>query len=572
MPAHVIEDPLSVEFVFGDASRYTVKLADLPCAELVAELATGLAGLAHPHGGINSRATARGYRVAIRLLARFLDEADFVGGAAELTRGRLVEFWLGTRPANECATREVLRCVDAETGVLAPEVRAHLAGAKLRVVRYRDKKPFQPYSETEWERLGRCCREVTEAAFADQHAAIAQGRGGRHPRDGVGSVDNWLWLFLHRGPLGRGELAEELDRPAWQIAQLGQTRRAAERLFPSVRVALAYRLLLGMTTGIVPDGLDDVELDGIEWAGDTAVLLDYVKGRSGPESLVLPKPAVRVLRRWLEHSALLRQFTPAPDRARLWLAYAATRPQSLVPQFEDGTVRNWVRDHGIQGDDGEPLPIHRHRIRTTFQNRRDKRAWTGRTTIDPNHGARVEGDHYLSRPTQAQRDALESVIEDAQADLVRKATVPVVLRSDHTEAAAARLPARIAGLELTAPVIVELLGGQRDVFTAACADQLAGMHGPVGKPCPARPWVCLLCPLAVFAPRHAPNLLRLKAFFARQFRQLPTAQFIAVFGPYAQQLDQHILPRFAPAVLAAAAAAVEDRDGELPLRPEETTT
>ena len=93
----------------------------------------------------------------------------------------------------------------------------------------------------------------------------------------------------------------------------------------------------------------------------------------------------------------------------------------------------------------------------------------------------------------------------------------------------------------------------RDVFTAACADQLSGLHGPKGKPCPARPWVCLLCPLAVFAPRHAANLLRLKAFFSRQWRQMPAAQFMAVFGPYAARIDQ-VLDRFDPAVLAAAAA------------------
>jgi hypothetical protein len=75
----------------------------------------------------------------------------------------------------------------------------------------------------------------------------------------------------------------------------------------------------------------------------------------------------------------------------------------------------------------------------------------------------------------------------------------------------------------------------------------------------------------VFAPRHAANLLRLKAFFARQFRGMPLAQFMAVFGRYADRLDHDILPRFSPAVLAAAAGQVGDRDDELPLRPEETT-
>ena len=108
------------------------------------------------------------------------------------------------------------------------------------------------------------------------------------------------------------------------------------------------------------------------------------------------------------------------------------------------------------------------------------------------------------------------------------------------------------------------------MFTAACADQLAGLHGPAGKPCPARPWVCLLCPLAVFAPRHAVNLLRLKAFFSRQWQQMPAAHYMTVFGPYAARIDQ-ILDRFDPAELAAEAANVTGSDDEIPLRPEELT-
>jgi hypothetical protein len=74
----------------------------------------------------------------------------------------------------------------------------------------------------------------------------------------------------------------------------------------------------------------------------------------------------------------------------------------------------------------------------------------------------------------------------------------------------------------------------------------------------------------VFAPRHAPNLLRLKAFFARQWRQMPAAQFMAIFGPYSQRIGQ-VLDRFDPAVLAHASRQVTGRDDELPLRPEETT-
>ncbi len=131
-------------------------------------------------------------------------------------------------------------------------------------------------------------------------------------------------------------------------------------------------------------------------------------------------------------------------------------------------------------------------------------------------------------------------------------------------------PQLVATFRLDDTAIAELVGGARDVFVAACADQLSGLHGPKGKPCPARPWVCLLCPLAVFAPRHAPNLLRLKMFFSRQWQQLPAAQFMAVFGPYSQRIGQ-VLDRYDPAVLAEAACGVGDHDDELPLRPEEST-
>ena len=55
-----------------------------------------------------------------------------------------------------------------------------------------------------------------------------------------------------------------------------------------------------------------------------------------------------------------------------------------------------------------------------------------------------------------------------------------------------------------------------------------------------------------------------------EWRQLPAAQFMAVFGPYAARIDQ-ILGRFDAAELAAAATEVGDTDDEIPLRPEELT-
>jgi hypothetical protein len=165
---------------------------------------------------------------------------------------------------------------------------------------------------------------------------------------------------------------------------------------------------------------------------------------------------------------------------------------------------------------------------------------------------------------------MDALVEDAQHDLLRRAHPPTVITSEDAAELARDYPRIVSALGLDDAVIAELTGGERDVFTAACADQLSGLHGPKGKPCPARPWVCLLCPLAVFAPRHAVSLLRLRAFFSRQWQQMPSAHFMAVFGPYSQRVTQ-VLERFDPAVVAAATADVADSDDELPLRPEERT-
>ncbi|MEU7584602.1 hypothetical protein AB0B50_44310 [Streptomyces sp. NPDC041068] len=203
---------------------------------------------------------------------------------------------------------------------------------------------------------------------------------------------------------------------------------------------------------------------------------------------------------------------------------------------------------------------------------RDKITWTGssRATIDPNHTPAVEGDRYLSAATPAQQQAIETVVEDAQHDMLRRAHSPAVITEEDAAALAEGYPQLVAAMDLDDAAIAELVGGERDVFTVACGDQLSGLHGPKGKSCPARPWVCLLCPLAVFAPRYAVNLLRLKAFFSRQWQQMPSARFMAVFGPYAARTQQ-VLDRFDLTVLAAGAAHIVDQDGELPLRPEEMT-
>jgi hypothetical protein len=261
----------------------------------------------------------------------------------------------------------------------------------------------------------------------------------------------------------------------------------------------------------------------------------------------------------------------------LWVRYV---PRGRVTWVEstpthDEITQRWIAAQGLLDDSGGPLRIHLHRIRTTYDSMRDRRAWAGsrRATLDPNRSPQVEADHYLGASTSEQRALVEEIIVEAQHDMLRKAEPPMVLATEDVTTLVKEYPERIAGLGLDDTALVELVHGERDVFSAACGDHLSGLHGPKGKPCPARPWVCLLCPLALFTLRHLPNLMRQRAFFARQWDQMPSEEFMRNFGPYDQRVAEILTPDvyFSSPALLDAAGHVAGTDDELPLRPEETT-
>jgi hypothetical protein len=587
MPAQLISEPLGVEFVStARRTTATVYIGDTCNPRLAREMLIGLTNLVHPHGPIDELKTFQQYVTAIRRFVAELAERGHVGGAADLTRARLAEYWMGAGNAREYKTRRMVAALDRETSALTPEVRALVAGRHFNPQRRRDKRPSVPYTEGEWQRLQQACRTIIRAAFAEHRTALAAAGRGRDPRVHGWSFDNLCWLLRQQGPVTWTAFDREHGSAAGRTC-IQLLPKACTALFVDTNIALAYRLLLGTYIGIVPDGIEALGVDDLDWAGDATVLLGYLKGRTTAESVTLNRRSVRLLEQWLEHSGPTRNLAPPPVRAVLWTRYVPGRYDTVISvPFTAGQVAEWVdRGHPawakasltLVADNGAPLRVDRRRIRTTFTSLRDRTSWFGstRSTVDPNHTPAIEGDNYLTATTPAQRDAVETIIENSQADLLRKAQQPLVLSTEATAELAERFPDTIAAMGLDDATVTELVSTtHRDVYVAACADQLSGPHGPVGKPCPARPWVCLLCPLAIFTPRHAVNLLRMQAFFARQWQQLPSAQFMVLFGPYAQRIDT-ILAAFRdrdPALLTRAARDVADTDTELPLLPEERTT
>ena len=580
MTALLNDDPLGISAVFSDGTSAVAVFGVTPDAVLARDLLAGLAGLVHPHGRIDTCNTLGVYVRAAKELVAAAADSGHSGPAAGLTRARLAEFWWRTDPRTEAATRRMLSALDEQEAVLRPDVRELVAGRKFNLSVTRP--PLAPYGEGEWSRLLEACQAEVRDSFRAYRQARAAAEAGRDRPAREWGFPDLCRFMVAGGPVTALHLARMTGWCEATVHKRLAVRKADAALFPGTGTVLSYQLLFGAYCGIVPDGIDDLVTGGLDWAGDAAVLLEYVKGRTGRESVTLNRRTVRLLEQWLEHSQLSRQFAPAGHREALWIRHI---PKSNGSAGRHGpwhsgkitthTVQAWVKRRQLPGDDGEPFRIHRHRIRTTFESHRDRRSWfgSGRAAVDPNHTPRVEGDHYLTAATPAQRHNVETVIEAAQADLLRRAHPPAVLTGSQAADLAGRFPDLVGRMELDDTAIAELTGGERDVFTAACADPLSGLHGPAGKPCPARPWVCLLCPLALFAPRHAGNLLRMKAFFGRQWLQMPAPQFMAVFGPYAQRIDEVLdaFRRHDPGILAAAAAGVAGTDDELPLLPEERT-
>jgi len=550
MPA-AIKEPLAVVFHLPGEDPWERAMHDLPDPKLAADLARALAASAHPHGGIKRVKTARGYSEVLRRMAKDLHREGFRGALVGLTPSVLLRYFLTRGYTAEGVIRQALRSYHSAGGELHRSVVTHLEGRRVNAMPSHD--PHTPYSEAEWDRLTSTCVEILGTAHKAHQDALAAAARGKDPLVHGFTPDNLAWLIRQEGPaVVINDTAHRIGREHY--AEISDLCRA---LFPDFRTLHAYRLLFAMRTGITAGGISGLAVDSVTRTGPHTALLTYFKGRTGLESLNLPRDAVRLLDRWEEHATPLREHA-GDSRTAMWL-YITPRSRSrarfdikATAKATDFQWAEWVTLLSLTGEEGAPLSVDGGRIRATYHHRRDRSAWSGTATIDPNHSAQVEADHYLTSHTPAQMSAIEGVIEDAARDVRRKAEPPVIFDAEDAAAFAEDFPHLVEEAGLSTGEIKALLSGEQDMFVAACADPLNGPHAPAGTLCPARPWVCLLCPLAAFAPRHLPNLLRLKNYFSRQAEQMTTRQFVGVFGPYVTRLDDDILPRFNPAAVKEA--------------------
>ena len=265
MPAELLTDPpgIACEFSDGRQKRWLSDGTGDPA--LVADLLTGLAQKVHPHGMVNAPGTVDAYLIGLRDIAVFMAGRGVRGGAGALTRAVLAEYWMQAGGKQESTTRAMLAAYDDVTGALDPGVRALVNGRHFTP--WPSDNPLVPYDQQQWERLQGVCRRIADDAFAAHRRALAAAAGW--PRPAAGRVER-------RQPALAAGPARPAEHPAGRRApghvprvgqQHGGVRTAFTELFPGVGVVNAYRVLLGSYCGVVPDGIADLDIGDIDWAG-----------------------------------------------------------------------------------------------------------------------------------------------------------------------------------------------------------------------------------------------------------------------------------------------------------------
>ncbi|MEU4030510.1 hypothetical protein [Streptomyces anulatus] len=363
MPATVTLDPLGVHCIFSDGTEYRRRLRvrrPVVLPGLARTLLEGATDLVHPHGQVDSAGGFELYLTAVRGFTDWLVEFGFSGGASDLTRALLARYWRqGVRSSQESALRAMLRCADDQVQILAPDVRAFVDGRLFNTgERYGS---HQPYREAEWARLIRTCRDEVDGAFRAFCAAREQASSADGPEASPRQRASHHWLVMNRGPDPLvSELAKRGSGPFRQRYGVG-LRAVLDPLIPTLDVVIAYQLLFGAYTGVVPDGIAGLGLGDIEWAGEEKILLSYVKGRTAAESLALSRQATRLLEQWLDHSAVARRFAPEELRHELWVRFTpgGTRAGErwLAKPPTRLSICGWVKRRQAVDENGHPTQM-----------------------------------------------------------------------------------------------------------------------------------------------------------------------------------------------------------------------
>lgn len=522
-------------------------------------------------GSIGAASVIKQYvQVFRRFFAWLADEAPDVDGPHDLHAVHVDKFaasleHVGMRPIHRHITVgkiiNTLRAIDADRpGWIAPDLRERLRYTLATTAgRSTPRDAYSPFVaralrdaaradvEAMFRRLGADDRidegdPVIARARADVEAIIA--------RQGAIITDSpevrRLYFMRGRRGLPFGTLIDDLHGRHHLLA----------RDLPALLV------LLTLDTGLEPECVKTLTVDCLTNPHVGTVELRYLKRRAhGAEH-----KSIRVrdggggtpgglIRRLIGVTALAREHLTDDC---LWVYHNAGGLRAGIRHPAE-RIAAWVARHAIVDDDGKPLHLLLSRLRKTH-----KALWYTKTN---GHMTRFAVGH--TREVAAQRYAdlpsLRPLHEKAVADAFREAVaaaMPTIL-APTAEQELREAPHQAAAL-MSPDMVAPMLGGEQDVWLAACAGFYRSPFAEPGSPCAQPFWGCLDCPNAVITARKLPAILAFLVFVEEQRLSLPATDWVAKFGRVHARITAQVVPAFSDAVIADARRQMESERLYLP--------
>ncbi|RRH92171.1 hypothetical protein EH240_31205 [Mesorhizobium tamadayense] len=311
---------------------------------------------------------------------------------------------------------------------------------------------------------------------------------------------------------------------------------------------------LSLETGLEIECCKGLTIDCLQNPGPGTIDIAYIKRRArGAEhkhirvrdgGIGTPGGLIRKL---IEVTAFTRQFVPSDC---LWLYYYTGRKQLRAGvDNPHERVDQWTGSHGIVDDDGEPLRLVLSRLRKTH-----KAFWYLKTEghmarFAVGHTPEIAARHYADIPSL--RPLHEATVAEAFSEVVAVAG-PIILVPDDEDSWRQSHTASEGSSDVDA-----LLGGEQDVWLAACSGFDRSPFGELGSPCPQPFWGCLECRNAVITARKLPAIIAFLRFIEEQRTGLPAADWAMKFGRAHHRIAKQVLPAFPESVVAEARREAE---------------
>lgn len=332
---------------------------------------------------------------------------------------------------------------------------------------------------------------------------------------------------------------------------------------------IALFVLLSLETGLEIEAIKTLRADCLKNPSSGYVEIEYCKRRA--RHAEWKRLRVRdggsgtpggLLRLAIQWTATARRHLGSEH---LFTHYCRGRLTDVVLPMQSAR-KVWVKHHGLQDDDGNPMKLCLSRLRKTH-----KAAWYRKTggqlrRFAVGHTVEVAANHYGDIP--ALRPIHEATVAEALMNAVEDALRPTVLPPEAEAEVLAALPAQSGFPEGMATDVPALLAGEQDVWLASCSGFYSSPFATSGEACPVPFWGCLECRNGVITTRKLPALMAFLDFVVDQRKALSEADWQAKFGRAHHRIAAQILPQFSETDLDAARVLVAHQPAQIYLPPE----